>query len=65
MDTKRILLNFGQSEADKIPELLQLDLSQSEVYSLRYRILKVTRSAEFSVFDSSNVSSIASGTCTG
>jgi hypothetical protein len=65
LDTKLILLNFGQGEAYEIPELFQLDLSQSEVYSLRYRILKVTRSAEFSVFDSSNVSSIASGTCTG
>jgi hypothetical protein len=42
-----------------------LDLSQSEVYSPRYRILKVTRSAEFTVSDSSNVSSIAPGTCTG
>jgi hypothetical protein len=65
LDTKRILLNFGQSEADEIPELLQLDLSQSEVYSLRYRILKITRSAEFIDSDSSNVSGIASGTCTG
>jgi hypothetical protein len=37
LDTKRILLNFGQSEADEIPELIQLDLPQSEVYSLRYR----------------------------
>jgi hypothetical protein len=65
MDTKRILLNFGQSEADEIPELLQLYLPQSEVYILRYRILKVTRSAEFTVSDSSNVSGIAPGTCTG
>jgi hypothetical protein len=65
LDTKRILLNYGQSEADEIPELLQLDLPQSEVYSPRYRILKVTKSAEFSVSDSSNVSSIASGKCTG
>jgi hypothetical protein len=65
MDTKRILLNFGQGEADEIPELLQLDLPQSEVYSLRYRILKVTRSAEFTVSDSSSVWSIAPGTCTG
>jgi hypothetical protein len=65
LDTKRILLNFGQSEADAITELLQLDLPQSEVYILRYGILKVTRSAEFTVSDSSNVSSIASGTCTG
>jgi hypothetical protein len=65
MDTKLILLNFGKSEADEIPELLQLDLPQSEVYSLRYRILKVTRSAELTVSDGSNVSSIAPGTCTG
>jgi hypothetical protein len=65
LDTKRILLNFGQGEADEIPELLQLDLPQSEVYSPRYRILKVTRSAEFTDSDSSNVSGIASGTCTG
>jgi uncharacterized protein (UPF0248 family) len=65
MDTKRILLNFGQSEADEIPELLQLYLPQSEVYILRHRILKVTRSAEFTVSDSSNVSGIAPGTCTG
>jgi hypothetical protein len=65
MDKKRILLNFGHSEADEIPELLQLDLPQSEVYSQRYRILKVTRSAEFTVSDISNVSSIAPGTCTG
>jgi hypothetical protein len=65
MDTKLILLNFGKSEADEIPEPLQLDLPQSEVYSPRYRILKVTRSAEFTVSDSSNVSGIAPGTCTG
>jgi hypothetical protein len=65
LDTERILLNFGQSEADEIPELFQLDLPQSEVYSLRYRILKVTRSAEFTDPDSSNVSGKASGTCTG
>jgi hypothetical protein len=65
LDTKRILLNFGYSESDDIPELLQLYLPQSEVYSLRYRILKVTRSAEFTVSDSSNVSGIASGACTG
>jgi hypothetical protein len=65
MDTKRILLKFGQSEDDAIPELLQLNLPQSEVYSPRYRILKVTRSAEFTVSDSSNVSSITPGTCTG
>jgi hypothetical protein len=65
MDTKRILLNFGQGEADEIPELLQLDLPQSEVHSTRYRILKVTRSAEFTVSASSNVSGIAPGTCNG
>jgi hypothetical protein len=65
MDTKRILLNFGQNKAYEIPELLQLDLPQSEVYSPRYRILKVTRSAEFTDSDSSNVSSIAPGTCIG
>ena len=59
------LMNFGQSESNEIPELLQLDLPQSEVYSPRYRILKVTRSAEFTVSDSFNASSIASGTCTG
>jgi hypothetical protein len=65
MDTKRILLNFVQGEADEIPELLQLDLPQSEVHSPRYRILKITRSAEFTDSDSFNVSGIASGTCTG
>jgi hypothetical protein len=65
LDTKRILLNFGQNEADEIPELLQLDLPQSEVHSPIYRILKVTRSAGFTDSDSSNVSSIASGTYTG
>jgi hypothetical protein len=65
MNTKRILLNFGQSETDEIPELLQLDLPQSEVHSRRYKIMKVTGSAEFTDSDSSNVSSIASGTCTG
>jgi hypothetical protein len=65
LDTKRILLNFGQSEADEIPELLQLDLPLSEVYSPRYRIFKVTRSAEFTDSDSSNVSSIAPRTGTG
>jgi hypothetical protein len=65
LDTKRILLNFGQNEDDEIPELLQLDLPQSEVYSPRYRILKGTRSAEFTDSDSSNVSSITPGTCTG
>jgi hypothetical protein len=65
LDTKRILLNFGQSKSDEIPELIQLDLPQSEVYSPRYRIFKVTRSAEFTDSDSSNVSSITPGTCTG
>jgi hypothetical protein len=65
LDTKRILINFGQSKSDEIPELIQLDLPQSEVYSPRYRILKVTRSAEFKDSDSSNVSSITPGTCTG
>jgi hypothetical protein len=65
LDTKRILLNFGQNEADEIPEPLQLDLPQSEVYSPIYRVLKVTRSAEFTVSASSNVSGIAPGTCTG
>jgi hypothetical protein len=55
------LINFGKSETYKIPELLQLDLPQSEVYSPRYKIMKVTRSAEFTVSDSSNVSSIAPG----
>jgi hypothetical protein len=65
MDTKQILLNLGKIETCEISELLQLDLPQSEVYSPRYRILKVTRSAEFTDSDSSNVSSIASGTCTG
>jgi hypothetical protein len=65
MNTKRILLNFGQRDTDEIPELLQLDLPQSEVHSPIYKILKVTRSAEFTASDSSNVSSIAPGTCTG
>jgi hypothetical protein len=58
-------MNFGQSETYEIPELLQLDLPQSEVYSPRYRTLKVTRSADFTISDSSNVLSIAPGTCTG
>jgi hypothetical protein len=65
MNTKRILLNFGQRDIDEIPELLQLDLPQSEVHSPRYKILKITRSAEFTDSDSSNVSSIAPGTCIG
>jgi hypothetical protein len=54
-------MNFVQSETDEIPELLHLDLPQSEVYIPRYKIMKVTRSAEFTVSDSSNVSSIAPG----
>jgi hypothetical protein len=62
---KRILLNFGYRKTYEIPELLQLVLPQSEVRSPRYRILKVTRSAEFTVSDSSNASGIAPGTCTG
>jgi enoyl-[acyl-carrier-protein] reductase (NADH) len=58
-------MNFGQSETYEIPELLQLDLSQSEVQIPRYNIMKVARSAEFTDSDSSNVSIIASGICTG
>jgi hypothetical protein len=58
-------MNFGQSESYEIPELLQLDLPQSEVRSPRYKIMKVTRSAEFTDPDSSNVSSIALGIYTG
>jgi hypothetical protein len=59
------LMNFGKSETYGIPELLQLDLSQSEVYSPRYKIMKVTGSAEFTDSDSSNVSSISPATYTG
>jgi hypothetical protein len=59
------LMNFGQSESYEIPELLQLDLPQSEVHSPRYKIMKVTRLAEFTDSDSSNVSSIAPGIYTG
>jgi hypothetical protein len=59
------LINFGQSESYEIPELLQLDLTQSDVYSPRYKIMKVTRFAEFTDSDSSNVSSIAPGIYTG
>jgi hypothetical protein len=59
------LMNFGQSESYEIPELLQLDLTQSEVHSPRYKIMKVTRFAEFTDSDSSNVSSIAPGIYTG
>jgi hypothetical protein len=59
------LMNFGQSESYEIPELLQLDLLQSEVHSPTYKIMKVTRSAGFTDSDSSNVSSIALGIYTG
>jgi hypothetical protein len=59
------LMHFGQSETYEFPELLQLDLSQSEVHSPRYKIMNVTRPAEFTDSDSSNVSSIAPGICTG
>jgi hypothetical protein len=59
------LRNFGQSEYYEIPELLQLDLTQSEVHSPRYKIMKVTRSAGFTDSDSSNVSSITLGIYTG
>jgi hypothetical protein len=58
-------MNFGQSKSYEIPELLQLDLTQSEVHSPRYEIMKVTRSAEFTDSDSSNVSIIAPGIYTG
>jgi hypothetical protein len=58
-------MNFVQNETDEIPELLQLDLPQSEVYIPRYKIVKVTGSAEFTVSNSSNVSSIAPGIYTG
>jgi hypothetical protein len=54
-------MNFGPSETYEIPELLQLDLSQSEVHSPISKIMKVTRSAEFTDSDSSNVLSIAQG----
>jgi hypothetical protein len=59
------LMNFGQNETYEIPELLQLNLPQSEVHSPRYRIMKVTRSVEFTDSDSSNVSSIAPRIYTG
>jgi hypothetical protein len=59
------LMNFGKSESNEIPEQLQLDLPQSEVHSPRYKIMKVTRLAEFTDSDSSNVSSIAPGIYTG
>jgi hypothetical protein len=58
-------MNFGQGETYEIPGLLQLDLTQAEVHSPRYKIMKVTRSAEYTDSDSSNVSSIAPGICTG
>jgi hypothetical protein len=58
-------MNFGQSETDEIPELLQLDLPQSEVYSPRYKIMEIIMSEKFYSFWYSNVSSIASGICTG
>jgi hypothetical protein len=54
-------MNFGKNETDKIPELLQLVLSQLEVCSPRYEIMKVTMSAKFYSFWYSNVSSIAPG----
>jgi hypothetical protein len=59
------IMNFGQSETYEIPELLQLDLPQSEVHSQTYKIMKVTGSAEFTDSDSSNVLSISPVTCTG
>jgi hypothetical protein len=58
-------MNFTQSETYEIPELLQLDLTQSEVHSPRYKIMMVTRSAGFADSDSSNVSSIPPGIYTG
>jgi hypothetical protein len=58
-------MNFGKSETYEIPKLLQLGLPQSEVHCLRYKIIKVTRSAEFTDSDSSNVWSIAPGIYTG
>jgi hypothetical protein len=59
------LMNFVQSESYEIPELVQLDLPQPEVHSPRYKIMKVTRPAEFTDSDSSNVFSIALGIYTG
>jgi hypothetical protein len=59
------LMNFDHRETYEIPELLQLNLPQSEVHRPRYKIMKVTRSAEFTDSDSSNVSSIAPGIYTG
>jgi hypothetical protein len=55
------MMNFGQSESYEIPGLLQLDLTRSEVHSPRYIRMKVTRSAEFTDSDSSNISSVAPG----
>jgi hypothetical protein len=52
-------MNFGQNETDEILELLQLDLPQLEIYGPRYKLIKVTRSAEFYSFWYSNVSGIA------
>jgi hypothetical protein len=59
------LMNFVQSEIYEIPELLQLDLPRSEVHRPIYKIMKVTRLAEFTDSGSSNVSSIAPGIYTG
>jgi hypothetical protein len=59
------LRNFGQSESYEIPELLRLNLPQSEVHSPRYKIMKVPRFAEFTDSETSNVSSIAPGIYTG
>jgi hypothetical protein len=59
------LINFDHRETYEIPELLQLNLPQSEVHRPRYKLMKVTRSAEFTDSDSSNVSSIAPGIYTG
>jgi hypothetical protein len=58
-------MKFGHSKSYEIPELLRLDLPQSEVHNPRYKIMKVTGSAEFTDSDGSNVSSIAPGICTG
>jgi hypothetical protein len=58
-------MHFGQNEIDEISELLQLVVSQLEVCSPRYKIMKVTMSAKFYSFCYSNVSSIDPGICTG
>jgi hypothetical protein len=58
-------MDFSQTKEYEIMSSSQLESPQSEVYSPRYRILKIARSAEFTNSDSSNVSSIASGACTG